>query len=66
MFDMLKTIILDVLGIKPAPAQPVYYTPVVTGDQVAAARHITGSTLFGDPVYDSTGIVRNEDNFGIL
>ena len=57
MFDMLKTIILDVLGIKPAPVQPLYYTPVVTGDPVAAARHNKDSKPIGYPFVDATGVV---------
>lgn len=57
MFDMLKTIILDVLGIKPAPAQPVYYTPAGTCDSAATAPHNKDSKPIGYPFVDATGVV---------
>jgi len=65
MFDMLKTILLDALGFKAAPAAPVAARPVPVYH--AAPTTVLAGEPTGYPVYDSTGIVSvTEDHFGIL
>jgi hypothetical protein len=60
MYDMLKTIFLDILGIKPVPIS--YGGPHKYIDCVAP-----NTTPTGYPVYDSTGFVAvGEDRSGIL
>jgi hypothetical protein len=65
MFDMLKTIVLDALGLKAAPAAPgaVRHAP----GYYAAPASALGAEPTGYPVYDATGIVPiTEDHFGVL
>jgi hypothetical protein len=65
MFDMLKTIILDVLGIKPVPAAPTFARPMPVYH--AASTKALVAEPNGYPVFDATGIVSvTEDHFGIL
>jgi hypothetical protein len=65
MFDMLKTILLDALGFKAAPAAPVAAHPMPVYH--AAPTKVLAPEPTGYPVFDSTGIVSvTEDHFGIL
>ena len=66
MFDMLKTIVLDALGLKAAPDAPaaVRHAPVYFDPAPANA---LGAEPIGYPVYDSTDMLTVSDNrFGIL
>lgn len=65
MFDMLKTILLDALGFKAAPAAPALARPMPVYHAAPTKALVAEPT--GYPVYDSTGIVSvTEDHFGIL
>lgn len=64
MFEMIKAILFDILGLRPA-GESVYVPPAPAED------HASGSTMFteptGYPVFDATGLVSvTEDHFGIL